>query len=90
MSAVRSASVRHLRSHRTSYRAQPWHTWGVLRFKNKINLDQLKKKQVLYITCNEESLKNDIKDNFIIKNNIMIELFPGTQFNEHIIELESS
>jgi tRNA/tmRNA/rRNA uracil-C5-methylase (TrmA/RlmC/RlmD family) len=57
---------------------------------DKINLDQLKKKQVLYITCNEESLKNDIKDNFIIKNNIMIELFPGTQFNEHIIELESS
>ena len=56
---------------------------------DKINLEQLKKKQVLYITCNEESLKNDIKDNFIIKNNIMIELFPGTQFNEHIIELES-
>jgi len=56
---------------------------------DKINLKQLKKKQVLYITCNEQSLKSDIKDNFIIKNNIMIELFPGTQFNEHIIELES-
>ena len=52
-----------------------------------INLEKLKGKQFLYVTCNEESLKKDIKDNFIIKNNIMIELFPNTPFNEHIYEL---
>jgi len=54
---------------------------------DKINLDKLKGKQFLYVTCNEETLKNDIKDNFIIKNNIMIELFPNTPYNEHIYEL---
>jgi tRNA/tmRNA/rRNA uracil-C5-methylase (TrmA/RlmC/RlmD family) len=54
---------------------------------DEINLDKLKGKQFLYVTCNEESLKKDIKDNFIIKNNIMIELFPNTPFNEHIYEL---
>lgn len=55
---------------------------------DKINLEKLKNKQILYITCNEVTLKRDIKDNFNIKKNIMIELFPGTQFNEHIIEME--
>ena len=54
---------------------------------DKINLDKLKGKQFIYVTCNEESLKKDIKDNFIIKNNIMIELFPNTPFNEHIYEI---
>jgi tRNA/tmRNA/rRNA uracil-C5-methylase (TrmA/RlmC/RlmD family) len=54
---------------------------------DKINLDKLKGRQILYVTCNEETLKNDIKDNFIIKNNIMIELFPNTPYNEHIYEL---
>ena len=52
-----------------------------------IDLSKLKNKQIFYITCNEESLKKDIKDNFIITNNIMIELFPGTIYNEHIIQL---
>jgi hypothetical protein len=55
---------------------------------DEINLDKLKGKQFLYVTCNEESLKKDIKDNFIIKNNIMIELFPNTPFNEHIYEIQ--
>jgi tRNA/tmRNA/rRNA uracil-C5-methylase (TrmA/RlmC/RlmD family) len=55
---------------------------------NKININKFKNKQILYISCNEESLKKDLKNNFIIKNNIMIELFPGTQYNEFIIELE--
>jgi tRNA/tmRNA/rRNA uracil-C5-methylase (TrmA/RlmC/RlmD family) len=53
---------------------------------DEINLDKLIKKQFIYVTCNEESLKKDIKDNFIIKKNIMIELFPNTPFNEHIYE----
>jgi tRNA/tmRNA/rRNA uracil-C5-methylase (TrmA/RlmC/RlmD family) len=55
---------------------------------DKINLEKFRGKQILYITCNEESLKRDIKNNFNIKNNILIELFPGTKYNEHIIELE--
>jgi tRNA/tmRNA/rRNA uracil-C5-methylase (TrmA/RlmC/RlmD family) len=58
-------------------------------FFDKINFDKLKNKQVLYITCNEETMCRDIKNNFNIKTNIMIELFPGTQYNEHIIELQS-
>ena len=55
---------------------------------DKINVDKFKDKQVLYITCNEETMNRDIKNNFNIKTNIMVELFPGTQYNEHIIELE--
>jgi len=53
------------------------------------NIDtlKLKNKQFLYITCNEKSFKRDVKDNFNITKNIMIELFPGTEYNEHIIEL---
>jgi tRNA/tmRNA/rRNA uracil-C5-methylase (TrmA/RlmC/RlmD family) len=54
---------------------------------DKIDLSKMKNKQIFYITCNEETMKKDIKDNFIIKNNIMIELFPGTIYNEHIINL---
>jgi tRNA/tmRNA/rRNA uracil-C5-methylase (TrmA/RlmC/RlmD family) len=57
----------------------------------KINLEKFKDKQVVYITCNEETMKRDLKiekNNFIIKKNIMIELFPGTKFNENIVELE--
>jgi hypothetical protein len=54
---------------------------------DKINLSKLKNKQIFYITCNIETMKNDIKDNFIITNNIMVELFPGTIYNEHIVEL---
>lgn len=57
-------------------------------FFDKINKDKFRNKQFIYITCNEETFKDNIKDNFNIKNNIMIELFPGTKFNEHIIELE--
>jgi tRNA/tmRNA/rRNA uracil-C5-methylase (TrmA/RlmC/RlmD family) len=55
---------------------------------DQINLEKFSGKQVLYITCNEITLKSDIKDNLIIKKNIMIELFPGTAYNEHIVELE--
>jgi len=55
---------------------------------DEINITKLKeKKQFIYITCNEESFKKNIKNNFNIKKNIMIELFPGTEFNEHIVEL---
>lgn len=57
----------------------------------KINLDKFRNKQVIYITCNELTMKRDLKiekNNFIIKKNIMIELFPGTKFNENIVELE--
>ena len=54
---------------------------------DKIDLSKMKNKQIFYITCNEETMKKDIKDNFIIKDNIMIELFPGTIYNEHIINL---
>jgi len=55
---------------------------------NEINISKLKeKKQFLYITCNEESFRKDINNNFNIKKNIMVELFPGTEFNEHIVEL---
>jgi len=60
---------------------------GYLHF-DEINLDKLKGKQFLYVTCNEETLKKDIKDNFIIKKNIMIELFPNTPFNEHIYDIQ--
>jgi hypothetical protein len=55
---------------------------------DEINLEKLRNKQFIYITCNEETLKKDIKDNFKIKKNIMIELFPNTEYNEHIYELE--
>lgn len=54
---------------------------------DKIDLSKMKNKQIFYITCNEETMKKDIKDDFIITNNIMIELFPGTIYNEHIIQL---
>jgi len=54
---------------------------------DKIDPLKLKNKQFLYITCNEKSFQRDIKNNFNIKKNIMIELFPGTEYNEHIIEL---
>jgi len=60
---------------------------GYLHF-DEINLDKLRGKQFLYVTCNEETLKKDIKDNFIIKQNIMIELFPNTPFNEHIYDIQ--
>jgi hypothetical protein len=55
---------------------------------DEINLEKLRNKQFIYITCNEETLKKDIKNNFKIKKNIMIELFPNTEYNEHIYELE--
>jgi len=57
---------------------------------DRINKEKFKDKQVVYITCNEETMKRDLKiekNNFIIKKNIMIELFPGTKFNENIVEL---
>jgi len=54
---------------------------------DKIDLSKFKNKQIFYITCNIETMKRDIKDNFIITNNIMVELFPGTIYNEHIIQL---
>ena len=54
---------------------------------DKIDLSKMKNKQIFYITCNEETMKKDIKDHFIITDNIMIELFPGTIYNEHIIQL---
>ena len=55
---------------------------------DKINKEKFRNKQFIYITCNEETFKFNIKNNFNIKKNIIIELFPGTKFNEHIIELD--
>jgi len=55
---------------------------------DQINKEKFRNKQFIYITCNEESFIKNIKKDFNIKNNIMIELFPGTKFNEHIVELE--
>ena len=57
----------------------------------KINLEKFRNKQVIYITCNEITMKRDLKienNKTMIKKNIMIELFPGTKFNENIVELE--
>jgi hypothetical protein len=55
---------------------------------NKIDLQKMIGKQILYVTCNEKTMRNDIKDNFNIITNIIIELFPGTEYYEHIIELD--
>jgi hypothetical protein len=40
------------------------------------------------ILVSSKSAGEDIKDNFIIKQNIMIELFPNTPFNEHIYDIQ--